>query len=117
MVCPKSPGLARNLEVRGGRDAAAPRLRISRPDTLRSGAGRRPNGPAGWLEPNLNTDGQTRIIDPQSWEVRGEIISIGVVGVFQISFLLLHEMKQTKGQSCSIHHYLTRRTRLSLTIA
>ena len=31
MVYPNSPGLARNLEVRGGRDAAAPRLRISRP--------------------------------------------------------------------------------------
>ena len=68
MVYPNSPGLARNLEVRGGRDAAAPRLRISRPDTLRSGAGRRgPNGPAGWAREHQN--GQTRIIDPQSWEV------------------------------------------------
>ena len=57
MVYPNSPGLARNLEVRGGRDAAAPRLRISRPDTLRSGGGQRPNGLAGWaLEHKIGAD-------------------------------------------------------------
>ena len=66
MVYPNSPGLARNLEVRGGRDAAAPRLRISRPVTLRSGGEQRPNGPAGWaLEHQIGTrtDRQT----PNYW--------------------------------------------------
>ena len=64
MVYPNSPGLARNLEVRGGRDAAAPRLRISRPVTLRSGGEQRPNGPAGWaLEHQIgNTDTDTKLL-------------------------------------------------------